>query len=73
MRMLIGLSAVVLTLTLVALSLGASDVQAAANYCKHRYNLCLARCSGPAHRCLGRCQSQYRHCAYRLPYMGDLL
>ncbi len=73
MRMLIALLAVALTLTFLELGLGASEVQAAPNYCKHRFNLCLARCPGRARRCLSRCQSQYRHCTYRLPYMGDLL
>jgi len=73
MRMLIALLAVALTLTFVELSLGASEVQAASNYCKHRYNLCLARCPGTTRRCLTRCQSQYRHCTYQWPYMGDLL
>jgi hypothetical protein len=70
MRMLIAFLAVALTLTFV--ELGSSEVQAA-NYCKHRYNLCLARCPGTSRRCLGRCQSQYRHCTYPYPYMGDLL
>ena len=72
MRMLIAFLAVGLTLAFVELGFGASEVQAAPNYCKHRYNLCLARCP-TGRRCLGRCQLQYRHCVYPWPYMGDLL
>jgi hypothetical protein len=73
MRMLIALLATALTLTFVELGLGATEVQAASSYCTHRYHLCLARCPGPTQRCLRRCQSQFRHCTYRSPYMGDLL
>ena len=73
MRMLIAFLAVALTLTFVELGFRATEVQAAPNYCKHRYNLCLARCPlGTSRRCV-RCQSQYRHCTYPYPYMGDLL
>ena len=72
MRMLIAMSAAALTLTFVELGLGASEVQAAPNFCKHRYNLCLARCGANSQRCK-RCQTQYRYCRYPYPYMGDLL
>jgi len=73
MKMLVAVLAAGLTLAFVELGLGASDAEAAANYCKHRYNLCLARCPGTVRRCFSRCQSQYRHCTYPSPYLGDLL
>jgi hypothetical protein len=63
--------------TLAALTLGFdaqhSPASAAPNYCKHRYNICLARCPAANRRCPTRCQSQYRHCNYPMPYLGDLL
>jgi hypothetical protein len=73
MKMLIAVLAAGLTLAFVELGLGEGDAEAAANYCKHRYNLCLARCPGTIRRCFWRCQSQYRYCTYPAPYMGDLL
>ena len=71
MRMLIAVLALSLTLAVVELGLGASDAEAA-NYCKYRYNLCLAHCPGTV-RCPIRCQVQYRNCTYPAPYLGDLL
>lgn len=73
MRMLIALLAVALPLIFVELGLGAGDAQAAPNYCKRVYDICLARCSGRTARCVSRCQSRYRYCRYPLPYLGDLL
>jgi hypothetical protein len=70
--MLIALLAVAVSLTFVELGLGAGDAQAAPNFCKHRYNLCLVRCGANSQRCK-RCQTQYRYCRYPLPYLGDLL
>ncbi|MGH9552319.1 MAG: hypothetical protein ACRD3W_23230 [Terriglobales bacterium] len=73
MKMLIAVLAAGLTLAFVELGLGASDAEAAANYCKHRYNVCLAHCPRMARRCFGRCELQYRNCTYPYPYLGDLL
>ena len=72
MKTLIAVLAAGLTLAFVELGLGASDAEAAVNYCKHRYNLCLARC--PARlRCYSRCETQYRYCVPPAPSLGDLL
>jgi hypothetical protein len=73
MKMLIAVLAASLTLAFAALSLGPSKAEAATNYCKHRYGVCLARCQGRARHCDNRCQSQYRFCRYPYPYLGDLL
>ena len=59
MKMLITVLAAGLTLTFAELGLGASEAEAA-SFCKHRYNLCLARCPGPFARCSSRCQARYR-------------
>jgi len=71
MKTLIAVLAAGLTLAFAELGLGANDA-AAANYCKHVYNLCLARCPRTARRCFGRCELQYRNCTYPYPYLGDL-
>jgi hypothetical protein len=75
MRKSILLAAAVVMLTALASAFAAHPAQAAAasNYCKHRYNICLARCAAANRRCLNRCRSQYRYCTYRSPYLGDLL
>jgi hypothetical protein len=67
----------VLVLALAELSFGRSDAKAAAyyyseNYCKNRYNLCLARCPDRV-RCFSRCLTQYRYCTPPAPSLGDLL
>ena len=72
MRMLMALLAVALALTFVEIGFGAREAQAASS-CKRAYNACLGRCLGRPGRCVDRCQSKYRHCTYRAPYMGDLL
>jgi hypothetical protein len=71
MRMLIAWLAVALMPTLVELSLGAGEAQAAWS-CRQRYNVCLARCDANSQRCQ-RCRTQYRYCVYPMPYMGNLL
>jgi hypothetical protein len=71
MRMLIALLAVALMPTLVELSLGAGDAQAATS-CRLRYNVCLARCAPNSQRCM-RCRTQYKYCVLPRPYMGNLL
>ena len=71
MRILITLLAVALMPTLVELSLGAGEAQAATT-CRQRYNVCLARCDANSQRCQ-RCRTQYRYCVYPMPYMGNLL
>jgi len=73
MKLLIALLLLALTFAVGAVGLGASETQAAQNICKYRYNLCLARCGGPAQRCLGRCQTRYKGCITRMPYLGDLI
>jgi hypothetical protein len=76
MKILLAALTAVLTLALVELSLGGSDAKAAAyyseNYCKNRYNLCLARCPDRV-RCFSRCLTQYRYCTPPAPALGDLL
>ncbi len=61
---------------LFALSLGAPGAEAASryaeNYCKSRYNLCLARCPDRV-RCFSRCLTQYKYCVPPAPALGDLL
>jgi hypothetical protein len=72
MKMVIALLALALTLTLLELGAGTGQAQAAQNFCKQRYNACLARCQGRP-RCVKRCREQYRSCTYRWPYLGDLI
>jgi hypothetical protein len=72
MKMLIAVLAAGLTLTFAELGLGASEAEAA-SFCKHRYNLCLARCPGPFARCSSRCQARYRSCIYPAPSIRELL
>ena len=71
MRMLIALLAVALMPTLVELSLGAREAQAAAT-CRQSYNVCLARCDANGQRCQ-RCRTKYKYCVYPMPYLGNLL
>ena len=71
MRILITLLAVALMPTLVELSLGAGEAQAATT-CRQRYNICLARCYANSQRCQ-RCRTQYKYCIYPMPYLGNLL
>jgi len=73
MRMLIAGLAAGLTLAFVELGSGANHAQAAQSFCKYRYNLCLARCSGRPKRCFRRCQDQYQGCATPEPYLGNLI
>jgi hypothetical protein len=73
MKTLIAVLAAVLALAFLDIGLGAHQAQAAQNYCKYRYNLCLARCPGTVRRCFNLCQSRYRHCTYKMPYLGDLI
>ena len=72
MKTLIDVLAAGLALAGVGLGLGASEAKAASSFCKHRYNLCLARCPGTL-RCSGRCQTQYKYCTTPYPYLGNLL
>ena len=72
MNRLIALLAVLLALSLLEFGLGANQAQAQQNFCKQRYNACLARCQGRP-RCVNRCREQYRSCTYRWPYLGDLI
>jgi hypothetical protein len=72
MKQLIVVLAAGLALASIELSLGASEAEAATNFCKHRYSLCLARCPQTL-RCTGRCQTQYKYCANPYPYIGNLL
>jgi hypothetical protein len=75
MKILIAALITVLALALVELSFAGSDAQAAyysENYCKNRYNLCLARCPDRV-RCYSRCLTQYRYCVPPAPSLGDLL
>jgi hypothetical protein len=75
MRKPIVLAAAVALLTAWTSGFGAQPAQSAAasNYCKHRYNICLARCPRRLERCYRRCQSQYRACPIDRPYLGDLI
>ena len=72
MKTLIVVLAVGLTLPVVELGLGASDAEAASSFCKHRYNICLARCPETL-RCSSRCRTQYKYCTNPYPYIGNLL
>jgi hypothetical protein len=75
MKILIAALTAVLMLAFAELSLGARDAEAAyysENYCKNRYNLCLARCPDRV-RCFSRCLTQYRYCTPPAPALGDLL
>jgi hypothetical protein len=56
----------------VELGFGASDAEAASSFCKHRYNICLARCPETL-RCSSRCRTQYKYCTNPYPYIGNLL
>lgn len=59
MRKPIVLAAAVAMLAAWSSAFGAQPAQAASasNYCKHRYNICLARCAAGNRRCVRRCQS----------------
>ena len=71
MRMLIALLAVALMPSLVELSLGPSEAQAAAS-CRQSYTVCQARCGPNSQRCQ-RCRTKYKYCTFPMPYMGNLL
>ena len=72
MKTLIAVLAAGLMLAGVGLGLSASEAKAASSFCKHRYNICLARCPERL-RCTSRCQTQYKYCANPYPYIGNLL
>ena len=72
MKTLIVVLAAGLTLPVVELGLGASEADAASSFCKHRYNICLARCPETL-RCSSRCRTQYKYCTNPYPYIGNLL
>jgi hypothetical protein len=72
MKKLIVVLAAGLALAGVERGLGASEAEAASSFCKHRYNLCLARCPQTL-RCDSRCQTQYKYCASPYPNIGNLL
>jgi hypothetical protein len=73
MKTLIVVLAAGLTLAAAELGPGASEAQAAASsFCRHRYDLCLARCPVTL-RCSTRCRTQYKYCADPYPYIGNLL
>jgi hypothetical protein len=72
MKIMIATLAAGLVLAFAGLGLGAREAEAAANYCKYRYNLCLARCEGRI-RCSSRCYLQYQDCVPPAPSMDDLL
>ena len=72
MKTLIVVWAAGLTLAAAALGFSASEAEAARSFCKHRYDLCLARCPYTL-RCSTRCRTQYKHCADPYPYIGNLL
>ncbi len=75
MKILIAALTAALTLAFVELSFGGSEATAAyysENYCKNRYNLCLARCPDRV-RCFSRCLTQYRYCTPPAPSLGELL
>jgi hypothetical protein len=76
MKTLIAVLLAGLALGLLASGPGASVAEAAsryaANYCKARYNLCLARCPDRV-RCFSRCLTQYKYCVPPAPSLGDLL
>jgi hypothetical protein len=75
MKILIAVLAVSLILAFVGLGVSASGAEAAnhlPNYCKNRYQLCLARCAERV-RCYSRCETQYQYCVPPAPALGDLL
>ncbi|HZP09215.1 hypothetical protein [Methyloceanibacter sp.] len=76
MKTLIAVLTGCLMLVLLAFAPGATGAEAAsryaANYCKTRYNLCLARCPDRV-RCFSRCLTQYKYCVPPAPSLGDLL
>ena len=72
MRMLIAILAASLMFVFVEPSLGVNDA-AAANFCKNRYNFCVARCQRKARPCLNRCQYSYHSCTTPYVYLGDVL
>ena len=72
MKTLIVVLAAGLTLPVVELGLGESEAEAASSFCKHRYNICLARCPETL-RCSSRCRTQYKYCTNPYPYIGNLL
>jgi hypothetical protein len=76
MKTLVAVLSGCLMLVLLASGLGAQGAEAAsryaANYCKSRYTLCLARCPDRV-RCFSRCATQYKYCVPPAPSLGDLL
>jgi hypothetical protein len=72
MKTLIVVLAAGLTLAAAGLGFGANKAEAASTFCKHRYDLCLARCPDTL-RCSTRCRTQYKYCADPYPYIGNLL
>ncbi|HXG79601.1 MAG TPA: hypothetical protein VNJ31_09725 [Methyloceanibacter sp.] len=73
MKLIIAFVVPALMICFGALAFGARSAEAAENFCKRRYNICLARCPGPAQTCLSRCQARYKGCISRRPYLGDLI
>ncbi len=75
MKMLVAMFAAFLMLAFVEPSLGASDAEAASNFCKHRYNACAARCEQRrrGRNCFNRCRHSYHTCTPPLPSLGSLL
>jgi hypothetical protein len=72
MQTVMAILATALMLTFLEFGRSTADAQAGSAFCRHRYNVCLARCA-ERRRCFPGCQSQYRRCIPPAPQLGDLI
>jgi hypothetical protein len=71
MKQLIVVLAAGVTLAGVELGLGARQAEAASSFCKHRYNICLARCPERLRCSAAEPNTSIAPTPY--PYIGNLL